>query len=101
MNYVYQITYSNNYIHIPVFYLVPIEYTTFADICGIAKGGKRQMILNGHKFSEHFQLKSGDLSWRCTKHTSDGNRTNCGARVRTKVIDGYEMIKNPHVVHKH
>lgn len=73
----------------------------FAKMCGFSKGGKRQMIFDGHKFSEHVQLKNGIVSWRCTRHAPNENRTNCNARLKTKVIDGYEMIKNLNVVHKH
>lgn len=79
-----------------------IEFTMYAYIHESGKHGHRQLICNGFKFSEYYASANGEIIWRCNKmFHCDGRRRNCGARLRTKVINGYEMIKNMNVKHVH
>lgn len=83
-------------------FLLPLEFVDFANIYESGKHGHRQLISNGFKFSEYYQSAKGEITWRCIKMPyCDGRRRNCGARLRTKVINGYEMIKNINVKHDH
>lgn len=76
-----------------------LEYTTFADV-QIDLRGYRRLILDGYRFGEHHKnLNHDSVSWRCTAAIPQGGR--CTARLKTKMIHGYEMIKSTRVHHQH
>lgn len=85
------------------------EYTTFADI-EITDRGYRRLSLLGYMFGENkssktFDSVGGEQSyWRCTGGSKNqhNKRIRCNAHVRTRVIQGYEMIRNTtSVIHNH
>lgn len=66
------------------------------------------MILNGYRFGERGRGSSSagrpTQYWQCTANFRDsktGKTKRCLARINTMIIDGYEMIRNPHVTHDH
>lgn len=77
------------------------EYTHHARI-EIAKNGYRHLFLNGYTFGET-KVQSEHISWRCTANIFDINRKSkrCATQITTKVLNGYEMIRNPYVKHSH
>lgn len=83
-------------------------YTTFADIYP-APNGFRRLILNGYRFGERGTSSGGfdpipNQFWQCTANIRDiktGKLKRCPVRIRTKVIDGYEMIYDTIVKHYH
>lgn len=57
--------------------------------------GHQHLIWNGFNYGRIKQNLNGDMSWRCTaKAKNKRTRKNqmCTAMVRTKTINGYEMI---------
>lgn len=82
------------------------DYATFADIY-IASNGFRRLVLHGHRFGErgsNANRSVGIHCWQCTANMRDkvtGKMRRCTIRLKTKVIDGYEMIQNIDVKHKH
>lgn len=83
------------------FCLLPLEYTVYADIYESDKSGPRQLIFNGFKFTQRYETKTGEITWRCTKHVQDNSGKHCSAKLKTKVFNGYEMIQSPNVKHDH
>lgn len=75
-----------------------LAYTTFAEVI-IDHRGYRRLICNGFRFGIHYQHKNKEISWRCTTATKHSGR--CCARLKTKLINGYEMIKSVNVNHEH
>lgn len=83
-------------------------FVTFADIYP-APNGFRRLILNGYRFGERgsssgIRGKEPTQLWQCTANKRDqetGKMKRCPVRIRTKVIDGYEMIRNADVTHYH
>lgn len=75
------------------------ENTTFAEV-SVDIRGYRRLFLDGHRFGMHYQHVNEDTSWRCTS-VMNNRTTRCDARIRTRVINGYEMIKNVDVKHGH
>lgn len=70
-------------------------YATFADI-SLAPNGFRRLVLNGFRFGER-GASSGVQFWQCTANTRDietGKSRRCPARIKTKIILGYEMIRD-------
>lgn len=83
-------------------FLLISEYTTFANII-VDHQGFRRLFLDGHRYGVVLR-KANEYVWRCTKnhpHKLSGKTTKCNGRLRTKMIDGYEMIQTPFVVHSH
>lgn len=73
------------------------EFTTFANIC-TSKRGFKQLVLYENTFGAIDQARNGTTIWRCTQpiiNATTKKPGRCKARLRTKIIDGYEMIKNP------
>lgn len=55
------------------------------------------MILDGRKFGETKRGLDGIIHWRCTANGFNehlGRSTRCNVRLRTKLINGYEMLEN-------
>lgn len=84
-------------------------YSTFADIY-LAPNGFRRLILNGYRFGERGECYYDEPDpipgsvWRCTSNIFNketGKKRKCTVRVHTKVIDGYEMIRNAMLTHHH
>lgn len=81
------------------------EYTTFAEVEINKRGYRRLLQANGFSFGVHIQ-RGDEIRWRCTQKIrkmgqSKGPPVACRACLRTKMINGYEMIKNPNVKHDH
>lgn len=80
------------------------EYGTFAEV-KLDDNGIRQLISNGNKFIEYYiDLRSQETFWSCTTPTYNSitkKKTPCRACIKTKLIDGYEMIRNPNPKHDH
>lgn len=83
---------------------VPL-FSAFADIFP-APNGFRRLILDGYRFGERGS-SSGENPiryWQCTANVRDedtGKLKRCQTRLKTTIIDGYEMIQNPNVKHNH
>lgn len=78
------------------------EYTEYAQIESTEKG-HRLLWVNGHKFGYYYQ-SSNDATWKCTRRGIvglDGVKKRCNARMKTKTINGYEMIQSSKCVHDH
>lgn len=80
------------------------DFKTYADI-RIDERGSRRLLYGGYRFGQVYEYKGvGDIRWKCTSNYIDSNsgqRRGCRAFVRTKMIDGYEMIQNIRVKHDH
>lgn len=80
-----------------------LDYSTHAEIH--VERGFRRLVCNGYRFAEYYKyLKTEVVLWKCTKTVYDrksGKRKPCIARIRTKIINGYEMIENPNANHNH
>lgn len=68
------------------------EYTTFAEVITNNRGYRR-LVYDGHGFGIKYQ-NSYEICWRCTIRP-------CRAKLRTKLINGYEMIKTIDIKHDH
>lgn len=80
-------------------FLFHSEYTTFAHVT-IDHRGYRRLLHNGFRFGIHYQHSvNNEISWRCTRAVKPGGR--CSARVRTRLVNGYEMLKCDNVKHDH
>lgn len=79
------------------------EYTTFAEVIIDHRGFRRLMHSDGFAYGVHHEYKDGATRWRCTlgRVKGTGKRLGCRGSLRTKKINGYEMIKDPHVIHDH
>lgn len=81
-----------------------VGFSHFANI-SIAASGARRVVHDGFTFGVFKNYaKSGILAWRCIKDNKDkqtGVRKRCTAIVRTKTIDGYEMLKPSKTPHIH
>lgn len=63
--------------------------------------GHQQFWLNGNKFGQYYQ-SSTETVWKCTRRGDlNGAKRQCRARIKTKTIGGYEMIKNLNCIHDH
>lgn len=80
------------------------EYTEYAEVV-VSKTGHRQLWLGGHKFSKYYLYGSDETVWKCTRRGAvDANgvrKGQCAARIKTKQIGGYEMIKTTKCAHEH
>lgn len=81
-----------------------LDSGTFA-IVTVDQRGFRRLIHEGFRFGMHYQHANDEISWRCTTRVKNRNGR-CGARIRTRVINGYEMItfskgQNTNVEHDH
>lgn len=79
-------------------------FTAFADI-NIDSNGFRRLIYGGHRFG-HRKLYDDktQVIWNCTSNYHDpssGKWKRCNAKVRTCLIDGYEMVENVELQHGH
>lgn len=86
--------------------LIPLilfaDYTAYANII-IDEKGFRRLLCNGYRYG-HYYVSTDEVCWKCTSNildTKTGKRRPCSARIKTKLIDGYEMIKNPYIKHDH
>lgn len=50
----------------------------------------------GYRYGFHHALKNGITAWRCFSHLpkTDGKTVRCPVRLRSKMINGYEMIES-------
>lgn len=76
--------------------LFSADYSVFAEIY-VTKRGFRRLVYNGEQFGE---LNNGPHTtrWRCVSQIINKITKKCGkckAHLTTKVINGYEMIKDP------
>lgn len=80
------------------------EYSTFADVDVDANGGKK-LRCNEETFGEYYiDWRTQEKFWACTKMVYDRatrKKRPCRACIKTKVIDGYEMIRYANVKHDH
>lgn len=85
-------------------YAISIEYTEYAQI-EMSDKGHRRLWLNGHKFgSGEYHRSSNETVWKCTRTGIlgiDGVKKRCKARMKSKNIRGYEMVKSSSCVHDH
>lgn len=67
--------------------------------------GFRRLLHNGFRFGIHYQHALNGINWRCTtalkQSDENGKKNRCTARLKTKMINGYEMIKNDNIKHDH
>lgn len=77
------------------------EYTTYARIT-ITKNGYRHLIHNDYRFGET-KVTGHSVFWRCTANIRDHNNKSkrCATQLTTKIVNGYEMIRNAFVCHMH
>lgn len=76
------------------------EYSIHAQIEVTGKG-HRQLWINGQKFGQYYQ-SNVETTWRCSRRgDSNGVKKHCHARLKTKTIGGYEMLKTTICVHDH
>lgn len=61
----------------------------------IGKTGHCLLLHEGFRFGP---VANKPFLWRCT---SNKNRKRCTAQLRSKIIDGIEMIKNSTCIHNH
>lgn len=47
----------------------------------------------------HYQHTNDEISWRCTSKNAKFRR--CRVRLRTRLVNGYEMIKKTNIKHDH
>lgn len=80
------------------------EYLTFADV-DIDSNGIKKLRCNNELFGEYYiDWRTREKFWACTKMVYDSllkKKRPCRACIKTKVIDGYEMIRYPNVKHDH
>lgn len=84
------------------FYFYISEYSTYAHI-EITKNGYRHLLLDGYTFGE-LKVTDQSVHWRCTSNIRDPIKNKfkrCITHVTTRILNGYEMVKNAHVVHTH
>lgn len=93
-------------------YFSSSDYTTFADIYR-ASNGFRRLVLDGYRYGELGIGHTYDANtcekiflqyWRCTANVYDQKTKKykrCLVRLKTRVIDGYEMIEKTNVLHEH
>lgn len=79
-----------------------LEFSTFANVI-IDHRGFQRLLHRGFRYGIHYQnAKDPFISWRCTSITKEGKKTKrCPARIQTRLINGYAMIKNDSVKHDH
>ena len=91
-------------IHLPLLLTISfyLEFSTFANVINDLRGFKR-LLHRGFRYGIHYQnAKDPFISWRCTSKKKEGDTTKrCPARIQTRLINGYEMIKNVNVKHDH
>lgn len=75
-----------------------LEYITFAEVT-VDHRGYRRLTYDGFRFGVKTYYKNGETNWRCTSKGDVNGR--CRARIRTQVINGYEMIKDVNEQHNH
>lgn len=67
--------------------------------------GFRRLIYDGYMFGESkCNTSDSKIRWRCTGGWKNeyNKRVRCNAQLVTKILNGYEMIKNiKHVMHPH
>lgn len=80
------------------------EYLTFADI-RVDEKGLKSLTCNGHTFGEYYiNLETQDAFWACTEIIFDPilmKKRSCRACLKTKIVQGYEMIRTTRVRHDH
>lgn len=77
-----------------VFHFLLPEYSTFAKI-DVGSRGRLRIRCGGYTYG---QLANNRFVWRCT---ANKNRKRCSARIRTRIIEGYEMIRTTKCSHNH
>lgn len=67
--------------------------------------GSQRLTYKGNTYRyKHITKKENGIVWMCTKGTNDrltGKRLRCPARVITKVIKGFDMLKPTNKRHYH
>lgn len=71
-------------------------YLHFANVTK-TKLGNELLELDGYTYRRDSVGKDSTKYWRCICYT----KTACRARVSTRLIKGYEMVKVPHQKHNH
>ena len=81
------------------------DYTTFADIVYDHRGYRKLMHTDGYAFGVHLEKPDGQIRWRCTlkfaKIGETRKQIRCRATLKTKKINGFDMIKYPFARHDH
>lgn len=88
-----KITLSNSTSITSAYFLLSGYSTPAAMVIG--KTGHCLMLYNGFRFGP---IANQPFVWRCT---SNRNRKRCTAKLRSKIINGVEMIKNTVCIHNH
>lgn len=86
-----------------IFFTFFADYATFAEV-SVDDKGFRRLLCNGYRFGQYYKYSKSDVCWKCTTNVHDpitGKRRACSARIRTKLLNGYEMIKNANIEHDH
>lgn len=85
-------------------FIIFTDYTTYANI-NIDEKGFRRLLCNGYRYGQYYKYSvTDDVCWKCTTNVLDpitGKRRPCSARIRTKMFNGFEMVKNPNTKHDH
>lgn len=83
------------------FLFIAGEYSTYAKI-DITKNGYRHLELNGFTFGET-KVTDRYIHWRCTANIRDhlNKSKRCATQVKTKIRNGYEMIRSIDIKHSH
>ena len=80
------------------------EYETFADV-DVDVNGVKKLRCDNETFDEYYiDWRTQEKFWACTKMVYDHKirkRRPCRACIKTKVIDGYEMVRIARVKHDH
>lgn len=69
------------------------------------KNGHRSLNCNGNQFIEYYtDLRTQEVFWSCKQLVQNiitKKNRQCRAVIKTKLIDGYEMIRNASPRHDH
>lgn len=79
------------------------EFSLYADI-RITNKGYRRLTYGHHQFGEVSRLAKDIVIWRCTANGLKdvlGKRKRCNFRIRTKIVNGYEMLSRISVAQAH
>lgn len=85
---------DSNYDYLSLF---STEYLTYAEIY-VTKRGFRRLVYNGEQFGESRAGPNNITKWRCVSQIINKiskKSGKCKAHLQTKVIKGYEMIRDP------
>lgn len=59
-------------------------------------GGRRYLYHDGHRFYRKWE-KGSNIYWTCSWYP----RNRCSAKITTRIVNGYEMMKISHSMHSH